>query len=389
MSLPSQEISDARRLSRNKNFKILGAVVVLAGLIATANWLLGHGNEDTDDAFIDGDVAQLAPQIGGRVVAVHFQDNDAVREGDLLVEIDPSETQAAVDAALAAFDAAKARIEQAQANLDMVQITATAEHARAEQAYSGAKRLMDQARFNAEAAKAESERAKADTERYRRLYEATFASHQKLEQVEAQSQSDMARWQASQAAIGSAANGVGQAENQLKGASTAGQQIAARQAELSLTKAQARQAEADLATAQLNLSYTKIRAPKSGRVSKKSVALGDMIQRGQILTQLVFGQPWVVANFKETQLTRMRPGQPATIRVDAFPDMKLTGRVRAVQPGTGARFSLLPPENATGNFVKVVQRIPVVIELDDPGPDTAARLVLGLSVTPKVDVNAP
>ncbi len=381
--------SQARRAGRIKNFKILAAIVALIALAATANWLLGQSTETTDDAFLEGDVVQIAPQTGGRVFATHFHDNDIVKEGDLLIEIDPRDAQVAVDAAQAAFDATKARVSQAQANLDMVQVTATAEHARAEQAFRGAKRQQEEAQYTAEAAKAESERAKSDTERYHRLYEATFASHQKLEQVEAESQSNKAKWLAAQAAIASAQSGVGQAENQLKSASTAAQQIAARQAELSLAFAQARQAEADLANAQLTLSYTKVFAPKSGRVSVKSVNEGDMISKGQVITQLVTGQPWVVANFKETQLTRMRPNQPVTVRVDAFPQLRLTGHVRAIQPGTGARFSLLPPENATGNFVKVVQRVPVTIDLDDPGPAVLVLLVLGLSVTPKVDVSQP
>jgi membrane fusion protein (multidrug efflux system) len=381
--------SNDRQSNRIRNFKILGAVVTVIALIFVVDWLFGHNTETTDDAFIDGDVVQLAPQTGGRVLKVHFQDNDVVKEGDLLVEIDPRDAQVQVDSAQAAFDAAKARVSQAQANLDMVQVTAVAEHARAEQAFKGAKQQMEEARFTAEAAKAEAERAKADTERYRRLYEETFASHQKLEQVEAQSQSNRAKWMAAQAASASAQSGVGQAENQLKSASTSDLQITVRQAELSLAFAMARQAEADLTNAQLMFSYTKIYAPKTGRVTKKSVSEGDMIQRGQVLTQLVAGLPWVIANFKETQLTHMRPNQMVAVRVDAFPDLKLTGHVRAIQPGTGAHFSLLPPENATGNFVKVVQRVPVVIDLDDPGPEASALLVLGLSVTPKVDVSKP
>ena len=386
---PTDETSAAARgQSRLKNFKIFGMVLGVAVLIAGGQWMFGHNSESTDDAFIDGEAIQLAPQIGGRVMAVHFNDNDTVKQGDVLVEIDPQDARAALDAAQAAFDAAKARIAQAQANLELVQVTAIAERARAEQAVKGAKNQMEQALFTAEAAKAETERAKSDTERYRRLYEATFASHQKLEQVEAELQTNNARWLAAQAAKASAENMVGQATNQLKSASTIDQQIAARQAELALAIAQARQAEAELTNAQLNLSYTVIIAPQSGRVSRKSVSAGDMVQRGQVLTQLVAGQPWVIANFKETQLTRMRPNQKVTIRVDAFPDLKLEGHVRAMQPGTGARFSLLPPENATGNFIKVVQRVPVRIDLDTTG-DAVMQLVLGMSVVPKVDVSSP
>jgi len=388
--MPPSTETDAttRGQTRVRNFKIFGAIVGVAALIGGGQWIFGSSAETTDDAYIDGDVIQLAPQIGGRVLAVHFQDHDTVKEGDVLVEIDPRDLQASVNAQQAAFDAAKARVAQAEANLELVQVTSTAEKLRAEQAFKGAKQQVDQARFTAEAAKAESERAKADTERYRRLYEATFASHQKLEQVEAESQSNKARWQAAQAASANAESAVGQAANQLKSASTIDQQTAARQAELSLAFAQARQAEADLDSAQLNLSYTKITAPQTGRVSKKSVSTGDMIQKGQVLTQLVAGQPWVVANFKETQLKHMKPNQKVTIKVDAYPDLKLVGHVRAFQPGTGGRFSLLPAENATGNFIKVVQRVPVRIDLDDPG-EAVNLLILGLSVTPKVDVSTP
>ena len=388
--MPNQDgaLDDRRRQTRARNFKILGAVVAILAVVAGGRALLGGASESTDDAFIDGEAVQLAPQVGGRVLAVHFRDNDTVKEGDLLVEIDPRDAQMTVDSTLAAFDAAKARVSQAEANLDMIQITAVAERSRAEQAVKGAKRQMDQARFTAEAAKAEAERAKTDTERYRRLYEATFASHQKLEQVEAESESNRARWLAAQAASASAESAVGQATDQLKSASTTNQQIALRQAELNLSVALARQAEAEWQNAVLTLSYTKLYAPQSGRVSRKSVSAGDMVQRGQVLTQLVTGQPWVVANFKETQLTRMRPNQPVTVKVDAFPDLTLVGHVRAIQPGTGARFSLLPAENATGNFIKVVQRVPVKIDLDNPG-DAASLLVLGMSVTPKVDVSAP
>ena len=386
---PSDEVAaNNRGAARSRTFKIFGAVIGLAVLIAAGQALFGHNTESTDDAFIDGEAIQLAPQIGGRVLAVHFNDNDTVTQGDVLVEIDPQDTQAALAAAQAGFEAAKARVAQAKANLDLSQIVTSAERSRAEQAVKGAKQQMEQARFTAQAAKAELERAKNDADRYRRLYEATFASHQKLEQVEAESLSNTARWQAAQAASASAESMVGQTTDLLKSASTVDQQITVRKAELALALAQESQAAAELTNAQLNLSYTKIIAPQSGRVSRKSVSVGDMIAKGQVLTQLVTGQPWVVANFKETQLTRMRPGQKVAIHVDAFPDLKLDGHVRGVQPGTGARFSLLPPENATGNFIKVVQRVPVRIDLDNLG-DASALLVLGLSVIPKVDVSTP
>ena len=373
---------------RTRNFKIFGTVIGLIAVASLGNWVLTHNWEGTDDAFVDGEVVQLAPQTGGRVLAVHFSDNDTVKQGDLLVEIDPQDAMAALQAAQGAADAAAARVEQATANMQLALVTTEAERGRAQEGVSAAKRQMEQARYNAEAAKAELERTKSDRDRYQRLFDATFASRQKLEQVEAEAQSVAARWQAAQAASAGAENVVGQATNQLKSASTVDLQIALKRAELALAMGSARQAQGDLANAQLNLSYTRILAPQSGRVSRKAVAVGDMIQRGQVLTQLVAGQPWVVANFKETQLSRMRPNQKAIIKIDAFPGLKLEGHVRAIQPGSGSRFSLLPPENATGNFVKVVQRVPVRIDLDNPGPEVDL-LVLGMSADPKVDVSGP
>jgi membrane fusion protein, multidrug efflux system len=377
---------DSLKQNRARNFKIFGSIILVLALGGLIRWLSVRNLESTDDAYLESDIIQLAPQIGGRVVAVHFGDNDQIKSGDLLVEIDSHDTQSILDQTLAAYDASIARVAQAQAKLNLIEITATAERSRAEQAFRGAKKQVEQARFNAEAVKAELERAKADQDRYRRLYEATFASHQKLEQVEALSQGNKAKWLAAQAASATAESVVGQAADQLKGASTIDQQLALAQAELALATALSQQAQAEVASARLNLSYTKVFAPQDGRASKKSVAVGDMVQKAQVLTQIVTGKPWVVANFKETQLTHMRQNQKVTVKVDAFPDLTLTGHVKAIQPGTGARFSLLPPENATGNFIKVVQRVPVKIELDDLG-EAAPLLVLGLSVTPLVDVS--
>ena len=374
------------KAARTKRFKILAGGLAVASVVAGIWWALTHNHETTDDAFIDGAVVGVAPQVGGRVLAVHFADNDPVHAGDLLVEIDPRDYEAAAAAARASFAAARARRDAAQATLDLTRVTSGADYTRADSFLSGTHRQVDQARANAEAAKADAVRAAADVKRYQELFDGHNASRQRLEQAQAEARSTAARYRAAEQQVATTEAQVAQASAQLKSASTAAQLVAEKEAELALASAQTDQAEADLRTAELNLSYTRLAAPQDGRVSKKGVEVGDTVQKGQTLTQLVAGRPWVVANFKETQLTRMRPGQPVTITIDAYSGIKLKGHVDSAQPGTGSRFALLPAENATGNYVKVVQRVPVKITLDNS--DQAPFLALGMSVVPDVDVGA-
>jgi len=369
---------------RRKRFKLLSGALVAAAIGGTTWWALTHNHETTDDAFIDGAVVGVAPQVGGRVLAVHFADNDVVHTGDLLVEIDPRDNEAVAAAARASLAAARARHDAAQATLELTRVTSGADYTRADSFLSGTHRQVDQARASAEAAQADAIRAAADVKRYQELFEGHNASRQRLEQAQADARATAARWRAAQQQVASSESQVAQAVAQLKSANTAAQLVAEKEAELALATAQADQAEADLKTAELNLSYTRLTAPQDGRVSKKGVEVGDSVQKGQTLTQLVAGRPWVVANFKETQLTRMRPNQPVTITVDAYSSVTLKGHVDSMQPGTGSRFALLPAENATGNYVKVVQRVPVKIVIDNP--DDAPFLALGMSVVPDVDV---
>jgi membrane fusion protein (multidrug efflux system) len=175
----------------------------------------------------------------------------------------------------------------------------------------------------------------------------------------------------------------------LRGAQSAPQQVAYSRSQVDAARAEIAQARAQVEQAELNLSYTEIRAPGSGYVTRKSVEPGTSVQVGQALLALVPHEVWVVANFKETQLTRMRPGQPATVEVDAYPGVEFRAHVDSIQRGTGARFALLPPENATGNFVKVVQRVPVKLIFDDPQQVAAYTLSPGMSAVPAVDVTAP
>jgi membrane fusion protein (multidrug efflux system) len=190
---------------------------------------------------------------------------------------------------------------------------------------------------------------------------------------------------ASLASLSLAGKQVRQAEGRLREAQSAPQQVRVRRSDLQSAKAQQGQQDAAVRQAELNLSYTKIYAPDSGYITKKSVEPGNFVQTGQALLAIVSDRLWVVANFKETQLTHMRPGQPVAVKIDAYPQLKLRGRVDSIQSGTGARFSLIPPENATGNYVKVVQRVPVKIVLTEP-PPAGFRLGPGMSVEPKVQI---
>jgi len=374
------------RETRRRRLKLLAIALLIAAVIGGGWWLATRNSETTDDAFVDGDVVQISPQVGGRVAAVRFSDNQSVEAGDLLVEIDPRDYQAAQDAAAAAVDAAKARKAAAQAMLELTRVTSGADFTKAEGALKGAQDQAGQARAAADAAHSDATRAASDATRYRELFQGGNASRQRLEQAEADAHATAARVHAAERAIAAADAQVAQAVAQVRSAGTAAQLVAEKEAQLALAAAQAEQAEADLATARLNLSYTRVTAPQAGRVARKAVAAGDSVQKGQVLTRLVAGPPWVVANFKENQLRRMRPGQPATVTIDAYPGVALAGRVDSVQPGTGSRFSLLPAENATGNFVKVVQRVPVKIVLDHP--EQAPLLALGMSAVPTVDVGA-
>jgi membrane fusion protein, multidrug efflux system len=376
--------SDAKAV-RAKRFRILASVLTATAFLAGGWWFSGRNHETTDDSFVDSDIIQISPQVGGRVVAVHFGDYAQVNQGDLLVELDPRDTEATAAAARANVDAARARARGAEAALALTRVTSGADYTKAESAMAGAQQQVGQARSTAEAAHAEASRAAADAERYRELFAGHNASRQRMEQAQADARMTQARWRATQAAVANAEANVAQAVAQRQSANTAAQQIALKVADLALATAQVEQAEAALRTAELNLSYTRITAPLAGRMTRKAVNVGDSVQKDQVMSQEVTGTPWIIANFKENQLSRMRLGQKTAITIDAYPDLKLTGHVDSIQPGTGARFSLLPAENATGNFVKVVQRVPVKIVLDAPLP---AEIVLapGMSAMPDVDV---
>ena len=339
-----------RRRFRAAHFIVI--VIVLAVIAAATYYYLKDiaPYETTDDAFIDGYVTFVSPRVSGPVVKLLVTDNQRVKVGDVLVEIDPRDYQTLVDQANADLAAANTHIREAEAQIMVDQAKA------------------DQQNAAVVAAQAMATRAEADRVRYESVQSQAVSA----------TQLDLAKTQAS-----STAAEVEVARNQAKAAVA---QVDLDRAKVQTARAQAQQAQARLEQAQLQLSYTTILAPRDGRVTRRTVEQGAYVQTGQALLALVPDDLWVVANFKETQLERMRPGQPVLIRVDAYPHRQFKGKVDSLQAGSGSRFSLLPPENAVGNYVKVVQRVPVKITFDEPINLPEFDLAPGLSVTPKVRV---
>jgi membrane fusion protein, multidrug efflux system len=372
---------------KRRRLMLVASLLLIALTGGTTYWLLTRNLESTDDAFIDGDAVQITPKVGGTVVALHVTDNQAVKAGDPILDIDPRDYEVAVENARATLDGAEAQAAVARANLDLVKITTAATLEQSESALAHAQASLAQSQAQAVIAEAEAVRASRDAARYEELQRESVASRQRYEQAIAQSKSATAQVVASKEAIKVAAAQVGEARGQLNIAKSGPQQVAVKEAELAAAEAHVAASHAALDQVLLNLSYTKIIAPHDGIITKRNVQQGDVVQKDQSLGALVFGTPWVSANFKETQLTRMSVGQPVDITVDAYPDKVFKGRIDSIQRGTGAHFSLLPPENATGNFVKVVQRVPVKITFDAAPPSNYV-LGLGMSVVPTVNVSA-
>jgi membrane fusion protein (multidrug efflux system) len=344
------EAPPARSGGRRRLAALLTGGVLLAG-VAGAAYYLRHVApfESTDDAFIDGHVIGISPQVSGLVAAVHFDDNQVVHKGDLLVELDSTDFQVALSQARGAEAAARGKLAQAQAGV-----------AAAESAV-----LESQASLHAVQATFEN----AETELRR----------QQAVDARARSQRDL---DAAVAARKTSAATQERARAQVRSAEA---QVAQARANVTAAEGDFEKAQADTRRAQVNLDHCRIAAAADGRIAGKAVDPGAYVSPANPLFQIVPSQVWVVANFKETQLKSMHPGQPVQVSVDAFPGLTLTGKVDSIQSGTGSRFSVIPTENATGNFVKVVQRVPVKILLDN---DRLDRLAPGMSVEPKVRVRS-
>ncbi|WP_017346945.1 HlyD family secretion protein [Pantoea sp. A4] len=351
-----QDNEPERKRPGKKPLVILVIIVVITVVIALWYWLSTRNEETTDDAFTEGNAVTIAPKASGYVVKLLVTDNQRVKKGDLLVEIDPRDNAAQRDQAKAQLGLAQAQLHQAQAQLSLSRVQYPAQRDQA---------LADQAKAQANLLNAQAD------DRRQRAVDPRATTQRNIDNASAQLRSAQAQLQSAKA--------------QVEVASQVALQIRQQETNVEARQQQVDQAQAQLNTAELNLSYTQVRAPYDGFVTKRNVQVGTLVQAGTALFSLVSPDIWITANFKESQLQHMNPGDKVTISVDALPDLKLEGHVDSIQMGTGSRFSTFPSENATGNYVKIVQRVPVKIVIDK-GLDPNRPLPLGLSVEPKVTV---
>lgn len=371
-----------RRKLRIPAMIVIG-IIVIVGLVF---YIHGLSYESSNDAFIDGDIVPISARVSSYVYKVHVSANQLVKSGDLLVEFDPEDYRARLDLAQAELEAAKAVNQSDIINIDLTTISSTSDldSARAEFDYASAS--LAEAESDLKALEAHHQQDETDLERYREMRDSITV--QQLDHAISAEKVSAADVESAQRKVTARQAMVRQAEVALKTAKSAPQRIEQTRSRADVSSADIHKAMAAVEQAKLNLSYTKIYAPCDGYVTKKNIEQGAYVQVGQSLMAIVSPKVWVTANFKETQLTQMRPGQPATISVDAYPGVEFAGHVKSIQHGTGTRFSLLPPENATGNYVKVVQRIPVKIVFDDYEQTQRYLLAPGMSAVPEVNIKA-
>jgi membrane fusion protein (multidrug efflux system) len=400
--LPATERDYHTRPSRTQSsgfrLAIVIAVIVLLVVVFFA-YRYFTSYESTDDAQVDGHINSISTRISGHVIKLNVQDNQYVQAGTVLVEIDPADYQVAYERAKADFADAQASAVAAGVTVPLTSVNTSSQVSASQADVSNARAGIQVAMRQFEAAKAQLEQAEAndvkaqnDLGRYKQLVDKQEISHQQYDQAFAAARASAASVAAARANADAAQQQVTQAQGKLvqsqanlSSANTAPKQMQITRAKAASALAEAQRKKADLDQAQLNLQYTKVVAPVNGIVSNRTVEVGQNVVPGQELLKLInLDDVWITANFKETQLRDMRPGQRVTIEVDAN-GRKYNGKVDSVAGASGARFSLLPPENATGNYVKVVQRIPVKIVLD-AGSNNDHQLRPGMSVTPKVGI---
>ncbi|HLH01238.1 MAG TPA: HlyD family secretion protein [Bryobacteraceae bacterium] len=394
------------------------AVLVVAIIAAIPIWAYYSVRESTDDAQVDGHLIPISPRISGVIITVLVNDNQPVKAGDELVRLDPADFQVAQAQAEANLANAEASTQQSEVNLPLTNISTRSQVsttsaqvqegragvAAAEQAVNVARARVSSANFALQQAQANYTKSQNDLQRYRELVAKDEISKQDYDAAVAAATGTAAQVDSAKSAIAEAQHTLDQAGAQLAQArarlasaqvseresqESRPHQVAASQAQYKSAQAMVKQSQANLEQAKLNLGYTILRAPVDGVVSRKNAEPGMHVSAGQQLMALVpLDDVWVTANFKETQLRKMRVGQKVDIEVDTYgSSRKFRAHVDSIAAGSGARFSLLPPENATGNFVKVVQRVPVKIVLE-PGENRDHLLLPGMSVTPTVFLNS-
>lgn len=405
-------------VKRKKNPLAIGlaAFVVLAvGGGTFVWWQHASSVEETDDAFITGRVHQLSSRVSGTVSQLLVNDNQHVKQGDVLLRIDPKDFQISLATAKAAATQAELKTYEVQSNIVANQRQAEARRFEAESAVASAdagvdkaKAMLSETKFGVALAateikqrQAELTRCIADFERYKSLVQDRAATMQSFERAkqdkdvaEANLQAAQEAYKQSQSRVHQAMQAVANAQADVIRAKGSAQSAAAAAAQMEMSKrnlsvqeAAADKAQSEVNNAATQLSYTSVTAPITGRVGHRTVEIGQQIERGQALMSIVSDEKWVVANFKETQLSRMRLGQAVDIKIDAYPNAHVTGTVDSISPASGAQFALLPPDNATGNFTKVVQRVSVKIVLNKDSLKGLENLLApGMSVIPSVKV---
>jgi len=393
----TEKIAPSPRISR----KIIFATAIVLIVAVCLGWYLySRGIEDTDDAQVDGHLVPIASRVEGTIQTVAVDDNQTVKAGATLIQLDPRDYQIAVDQAQAQYDQAAAQSAASGPNLPMTRITNESDFASDSAGIAGAEAAVESAQHDLASAiaklkesQAVDERAQANFQRYTTLMEKNEVSRADYDQYKSTAEAQTQTVAANQAAVESAERAVAQRQAQLDQQKTRLQEsrnsaplrLAIREADIKSQEANAEAAQAVFARARLNLTYTSIVAPVSGVVTQRSAEPGARVSSGEQLLMIVQTDDlWVTANFKETQLERMRPGQRVTVHVDAM-HQDFAGTVESMPAITGSRTSVLPPENATGNYVKVIQRMPVRIRFN-PGQKDIDKLRPGMSVEPKVYV---
>jgi membrane fusion protein (multidrug efflux system) len=379
-------------------------LVIVAALLVAWFWWESRHWESTDDAQIDGHIYPINARVAGQVTKVNYDDGQVVRKGDVLVQIDPTDYAVALDHAKADYKDAQAQALAAQYGVPVQSIgsvaqirSASADMAQAEAGVAAARKQVEAAQQQVIEAQANAVKLNKDVERYQQLLGKREISQQLFDQAVAAATAENATVSARQASLLVAQAQLKQAETRIEAANAELRNARATPNTVAATKARAESADAQalrsktaLEQAQLNLGYTTIVAPVDGVVGKRSVQVGQNVGVGQDLMAIVpLNDVWVTANFKETQLTHMQPGQPVKVKVDTYGGRKWNGHVSSLGGATGAKYSLLPPENATGNYVKVVQRLPVRIDFDGndkPDFNRDGLLRPGMSVEPDVKV---
>jgi membrane fusion protein, multidrug efflux system len=360
----------------------IGAIAAL--ILAVVAWHHFSGQESTDDAQVEGHVNPVAARVSGTVVEVLVADNQRVEKGTPLVRIDRRDYEVAAARAEADLAENEAEAKAARTAVPVASTSTTSHETAATSDLEGAQARLAAAAARLREAEAKDAKATQDLARLEPLIEKDEVSRQEYDAASTTADAAHAMRDSAKADVNQAEKGVEAARARLRSAQTGPEEVKIQRARAASASAKADQMRAALDQARLNLQYTEVKAPVTGVVSRRTVEIGQVVQAGQPLLAIVpLDDVWVVANFKEDQLKRLRPGQPASISIDAYGGKAYKGHVDSVSPATGSRFSLLPPENATGNFVKVVQRVPVKIVLDG-GVDPQHPLRPGMSVVPTV-----